>query len=1483
VTGWEPCAERSMINLSLTSLIQKLRDAGFSIGIEQILAAEDLLLLMASRNELNNPGRLSTRFAPIFSQNPREQEQFYRLFDEWLNEQAPIIKKVNEAEGNESTADELQDWGRFSDPRLWVLSGLLIALLGFFIYTGFFREPVYPLISLKGVVVDSEGTPIPFAEVSLTSVSADFISSDSSGRFEFLHQQKEQSATIYAKAPEKEQGILNVSLNHPPDTLFTILLNDPSGPIQVPEPLPTSVVELREVVQQINVLADSLIIAAQPTIFQRYYRSYYQFFRAGAILLPLFFLLGWFLLNRYRRRLVLQRKTAREKPLVERLMIRSAGKQLFRNLTFQRTVREMRKHRELASFNLHEQQTIDATLDSGGLFTPIYGTRQASPEYLVLIDRASFKDHQARFVDTLVEELRGEGVFVDRFYFDADARYCYPEDVRNNPVHLFELSARFAQHRLIIFGDARGFFHPVSHKLLPWIELFQGWEDRVLLTPEKLPGWGFREWNIAAQDFRVFPANRNGLHTFIEAVQQETIPAIPNDGSYRPYPKLLDSHTLRWLERDPPRPKKLIRLFDQLQEYLGADGMYWLASCATYPELNWALTLTFGMMLKSKDNETLLNEERLLSISRLPWLRHGYMPNWLRIELLSTLTHEQEIEIRSVLNDILLSAVDYPGTAPLEIVKSGGGVSPRLKGLLRSILQQAEPGTPSRDYVFLSFLSGRQPDQLTPLVPRVLRRFLYRRGYSVLGLRPWFISALTLCLAGCLSTGLWLFPPQQPERPLVPKFMPMENVGDINSVFSNGVSGALNQQERYEYTSLVGPGTGKKSGNTESNIDISNIQPVQQASPDTKLAAAFALSELSFEVFLNNFSTNEELKSALGTDTTGLKKLMDRVFGDDLQAIQEAIDNSMKPSSSGLFSINIRFFLGDVANELLEGYEKWLKQKLIESTGADTTNFKLYLPPVFQTEGIMSGAWENLPCPPFCPVGPLSPDISARGNISGPSEAEIFMMWRQRPIYLLVQQSSAVADPPRTRPVLELPLRSQPLVGLTEAQVHEMERQNGFFDVFGNPEGLGVENRFERRSTRAGDVVVDDATGLMWYPVASDRFYAREKDAYLKDAIGNRLMGYSDWRIPTVEELMTLMEPVKTGRFYLDTLFVRGNRDMEFVWTSDQLNGIDNGYIVQFFEGYAYAETSRDVAVVILVRSVGPEGVSNQNANRVGSDEQQTGNTRYITINLRVPDHLRNAQIFIDDVEWNSTSDSLVKRIVLTRGLHIIRVVSGSLTCSIEGMFLNEGEEFTVDCEPEDQQALESNVNQSQRDPEPLVNLRPTGQRNYTMELYRDFITRLNLWDAVVNTRGGDFPGDFVREQHLGNQSPENTTGTILYDRTSGLRWQSGGTGGVTFSAAQAHLDGLNRSNYGGRSDWRLPTSEEGASLIRAQKNENNQATSPLFEDLPSFWTSDISPENGNYYIQLKDGSLRLDETGVDLRSVRAVSGPVRGLPATAN
>lgn len=74
----------------LISLIERLRLAGFKIGAGQHIQAQNLLILLASRGLLGvNADGLKTWLGPVFCSSPEEQETFYKLFDEWMEEVPP--------------------------------------------------------------------------------------------------------------------------------------------------------------------------------------------------------------------------------------------------------------------------------------------------------------------------------------------------------------------------------------------------------------------------------------------------------------------------------------------------------------------------------------------------------------------------------------------------------------------------------------------------------------------------------------------------------------------------------------------------------------------------------------------------------------------------------------------------------------------------------------------------------------------------------------------------------------------------------------------------------------------------------------------------------------------------------------------------------------------------------------------------------------------------------------------------------------------------------------------------------------------------------------------------------------------------------------------------------------------------------------------------------------------------------------------------
>jgi len=90
---------------------------------------------------------------------------------------------------------------------------------------------------------------------------------------------------------------------------------------------------------------------------------------------------------------------------------------------------------------------------------------------------------------------------------------------------------------------------------------------------------------------------------------------------------------------------------DALETYLGDHGTFqWLCACAVYPELHWQLTLALGLALQ---DQTRLDEARLLRLTRLPWFRIGRMPAALRPALIAALDPQNLQKVRAIIFQIL--------------------------------------------------------------------------------------------------------------------------------------------------------------------------------------------------------------------------------------------------------------------------------------------------------------------------------------------------------------------------------------------------------------------------------------------------------------------------------------------------------------------------------------------------------------------------------------------------------------------------------------------------------------------------------------------------------------------------------------------------------------------------------------------------------------------------------------------------------------
>ncbi len=117
--------------------------------------------------------------------------------------------------------------------------------------------------------------------------------------------------------------------------------------------------------------------------------------------------------------------------------------------------------------------------------------------------------------------------------------------------------------------------------------------------------------------------------------------------------------------------------------------------------------------------------------------------------------------------------------------------------------------------------------------------------------------------------------------------------------------------------------------------------------------------------------------------------------------------------------------------------------------------------------------------------------------------------------------------------------------------------------------------------SRDGETVTDRATGLMWQQSGSDDWLTyKEAQAYVRELNHNKFAGYSDWRLPTFEELMSLMKREEVNDLYIDPVF---DREQDYCLSADKRESGDGWVVVVYF---ATTEEEWDFsAYVRVVRS----------------------------------------------------------------------------------------------------------------------------------------------------------------------------------------------------------------------------------------------------------------------------------------------------------
>lgn len=139
-----------------------------------------------------------------------------------------------------------------------------------------------------------------------------------------------------------------------------------------------------------------------------------------------------------------------------------------------------------------------------------------------------------------------------------------------------------------------------------------------------------------------------------------------------------------------------------------------------------------------------------------------------------------------------------------------------------------------------------------------------------------------------------------------------------------------------------------------------------------------------------------------------------------------------------------------------------------------------------------------------------------------------------------------------------------------------------------------------------------------------------------------------------------------------------------------------------------------------------------------------------------------------------------------------------------------------------------------------------TDARQLSEDDVKSMLVKYNMFDRTKNAKGA-FANDLV----------DNGNGTVT-DRITGLMWQKNGSAeGMMWSQTKNYINSLNRDRFAGHSDWRLPTIEELASLMKSARAKDLYIH-PVFSNRQVYcWSIDTFGADTAWYVNFKGGMLR--------------------------
>jgi CheY-like chemotaxis protein len=465
--------------------------------------------------------------------------------------------------------------------------------------------------------------------------------------------------------------------------------------------------------------------------------------RIGCAALPLLALAGWWGFIWLRR---LRLKKWSSGPLAGSVKLSGASgiadtipREIIREMA-----REMCRRVPRASRKIASAATAVATARNADYFSPIYATVNSPQEYVVLIENNGARDQQAQYVAALMSVLVGNGAYVTAYYYTGDPRLCTEVGAPFQTITLEETIARHTGEVLWVFGSVRPFIDPITGEPPDWAHRLAAWQRRYLFDSSGPKSLRLR---LAASGFHLLPMDLAAIRAAVSVTLEdgESTNATLTGGEL---PAALLRDVRRLFAAEEPDDEQIRPILSAIRRFLGPQAYDCLSACALLPQLSFQVTLWMARRLGGGHASYLALEK----IVRLPWMRYGLMPDWLRQRLVSRMPPALLDQAKEGIKAYLEAA------RPVELKRETKSV-PWIECARPE--RRREQGI--ADFIYLGALWGFRPDQLAAPSPGRLSRILFQRGYAMFGPQP----LLQLAAATLLAATFWVGASRATEPPQV--------------------------------------------------------------------------------------------------------------------------------------------------------------------------------------------------------------------------------------------------------------------------------------------------------------------------------------------------------------------------------------------------------------------------------------------------------------------------------------------------------------------------------------------------------------------------------------------------------------------------------------------------------------------------------------------------------------------------------------------